>query len=116
MKYYTANSTWETLDTYFNGDFSKPIPARIIIAVYSASTDDGSPDYIEFENWAAGDTVAGQTKAENGRVLVHYPNGTQKHVADIIQRVKGTGRFICTKRFNIGCVLQMIDLQLKYSN
>ena len=104
VKYYTANGTWETMDAYFNGDFSKPIPARIMIEVYSASTDDGYPDYIEFENWAAGDTVAGQTKAENGRVLVHYPNGTQRHVADLIQRVQGTGRFSGSQYAEVGRV------------
>jgi hypothetical protein len=93
VKYLTANGVWESLDTYFNNDFTKPIPKRLLIEVYEASTSNGTPDYIEFENWAKNDSVGGVAQSENGRVLVHYPNGTQKHVADIIQRVQGTGRF-----------------------
>lgn len=104
VKYYTPQSTWETMDSYFNGDFTKPIPKRIMIEVYTASTGNGTPDYIEFENWAAGDTLAGRTQAQNGRVLVHYPDGTEKHVADLIQRVQGTGRFIGSQYAEVGRV------------
>lgn len=104
VKYYTPQGTWETMDSYFAEDFSKPIPKRIMIEVYTASTENGTPDYIEFENWAAGDTVSGQVKEENGRVLIHYPNGTEKHIADIIQRVQGTGRFVGSQYAEVGRV------------
>ncbi len=104
VKYLNAQSQWESLDTYYNGDFTKAVPKRLLIEVYTASTKNGTPDYIEFENWAAGDTVGGQLKSQNGRVLVHYPNGVTKYVADIIQRVKGTGRFVGSEYAEVGRV------------
>lgn len=102
VKYYTPDGKWESLDRYFAGNFSKEVPKRLMIEVYQASTSNGSPDYIEFENWAGGDVVGGQTKATNGRVLVHYPSGTQKYVADVIQRVQGTGRFVGSEYAEVG--------------
>ncbi|GLI51212.1 hypothetical protein TSYNTROOL_12980 [Tepidanaerobacter syntrophicus] len=93
VKYLNSSGTWESLDNYYNGDYSKAVPKRLLIEVYQPITANGTLDYIEFENWAAGDTVAGVTKINNGRVMAKYSNGTIKHIADIIQRVQGTGRF-----------------------
>ena len=102
VKYYTANGTWESLDSYFNGDFTKQIPKRLLIEVYKATTENGEIEYIEFENWAAGDTVAGVTQTGNGHVSVHYSNGVTKYIADVIQRVQGTGRFSGSEYAEVG--------------
>ncbi|WP_343246298.1 hypothetical protein [Diplocloster hominis] len=102
VKYLNAGGTWETLDNYFQGDYTKQIPKRLLIEVYQASTANGSPDYIEFENWAAGDTVGGITKIGNGHVTVHYPDDTAKYIADVIQRVQGTGRFTGSEYADVG--------------
>ncbi|SCX74856.1 hypothetical protein [Alkaliphilus peptidifermentans] len=104
VKYLTASGTWESLDYYFSGDYTKELPKRLIIEVNKPSTLNGSPDYIEFENWAADDTVGNILQTANGRVLVHYPNGTTKHIADVIQRVQGTGRFSGTEYAEVGRV------------
>lgn len=104
VQYYTASGTWRPITEYFAGDYSKTVPKRLLIVVAQPSTADGSPDYLEFENWAAGDTVGGVTKSANGRVLVHYGNGTQRHVADVIQRVTGTGRFVGSEYAEVGRV------------
>lgn len=102
VKFYDTDSTWKSLDIYFNGDYTKPLPKRLMIVVNKPSTSNGSPDYIEFENWAAGDTVAGVYKDNNGHVTIHYLNGTTKYIADMIQRVSGTGRFIGSEYADVG--------------
>ncbi|MFZ5827363.1 MAG: hypothetical protein ACOY94_23940 [Bacillota bacterium] len=104
LEYYTSSGQWRPVTEYYNGDYTKPAPKRLLITVAKPSTSNGAPDYLEFENWAAGDEVAGVTKATNGRVLVHYPNGTTKHVADVIQRVAGTGRFVGSEYAEVGRV------------
>lgn len=104
VEYYTSTGEWRPVTEYYNGDYTKVAPKRLLITVAKPSTSDGSPDYLEFENWAAGDQVAGVTKATNGRVLVHYPNGTTKHAADVIQRVSGTGRFDGSEYAEVGRV------------
>lgn len=104
VKYLTSDGNWESLDSYFNNDFTKEIPKRLLIEVFQSSTSNGTPDYIEFENWAKNDVVGGVAQSSNGRVLVHYPNSTQKYVADIIQRVQGTGRFVGSEYAEVGRV------------
>ncbi|MFD2349689.1 hypothetical protein ACFSTC_10395 [Nonomuraea ferruginea] len=61
-----------------------------------------SPTYLEFENWAAGDTVAGKTHEKNGGIYVGYARGEKRKVADVVQRVQGTGRFGGTEFAHIG--------------
>lgn len=102
VKYLKDDGTWDTFDNYFRGDFSKAISKRLMIEVYQASTKNGTPDYIEFENWAAGDTVGGVLQSGNGHVTVHYPNGASKYIADVIQRVQGTGRFVGSEYADVG--------------
>lgn len=102
VKYLTSGGKWESLDLYFKGDFSKELPKRLLIEVYQASTENGPIEYIDFENWAAGDTIGGITAGTNGRVLVHYSNGAEKHIADVIQRVNGTGRFTGSEYAEVG--------------
>lgn len=104
VQFLDTDNTWKSLDLYFNGDYTKPIPKRLLIVVNKPSTSNDSLDCIEFENWAAGDTVGGVTKSSNGRVLVHYPNSVTKHVADVIQRVCGTGRFVGSEYAEVGRV------------
>jgi hypothetical protein len=94
IEYLTPDGTWESLDNlYYDGNFDRGVPENLRIRVYQASTSRGLPVYFEFENWAAGDTVAGIHKDSNGRVLMHTQDGATRHIADLIQRVQGTGRF-----------------------
>lgn len=104
VQYYTSSGTWRPITEYFAGDYTKAPPKRILLVVSKPSTANGSPDYVEFENWAAGDSVGGVTKSTNGRVLVHYANGTLIHAADVIQRVEGTGRFVGSEYAEVGRV------------
>lgn len=102
VKFLDIDGLWKSLDTYFDGDFTKPVPKRLLIVVSKPSTSNGSPDYIEFENWSAGDTIGGISKSANGRIIMHYPNGVTKHIADVLQRVCGTGRFIGSEYADVG--------------
>lgn len=72
---------------------------------YSRAVD-GTASHVlaALENWAAGDTVAGRTNPANGRILVAYPRGAVRHVADVLQRVRGSGRFGGTEFAAIGQV------------
>lgn len=102
VKYLNDSGKWLSLDSYFNGDYSKNLPKRLIIEVYKPLTAHGSPDYIEFENWSAGDDIGNTVMDSNGRVILHYPSGTIKHIADVIQRVQGTGRFVGSEYAEVG--------------
>jgi len=92
--YLNEKNEWISLDDFFNGSYAKSVPENIKIKVYKAYTKEGRPDYIEFENWSSGDEINGNIMFKNGRVLLHYPNQELRYVADVIQRVKKTGRFI----------------------
>lgn len=102
VHFLDSDGEWKSLDYYYNGSYDKPIPEDLKIIVSKPSIDIGSPTSIEFENWAAGDTVNGEYKDTNGRVLLNYEDGTSKHIADIIQRVKGTGRFGGSEYSHVG--------------
>lgn len=100
---YLTGGVWKPLTQYYSdGNWSKPLPANFLISVYKPATSLGTPSYIEFENWAAGDTVGGVTKATNGRILLHYPASSPIHIADVLQRVAGTGRFHGTEYAKVG--------------
>ncbi len=102
VHFLDSDGEWKSLDYYFNGSYDKPIPEDLKIIVSKPSIDIGSPVSIEIENWAAGDTVNGEVKENNGRVLLSYEDGTSKHIADMIQRVKGTGRFGGSEYSHVG--------------
>ena len=102
VQFLDSDGEWKSLDYYYNGSFDKPIPQDLRIVVSKPSIDIGSPVSIEFENWAEGDTINGEYKENNGRVLLNYEDGTAKHIADIIQRVKGTGRFGGSEYSHVG--------------
>lgn len=102
VRYLRADGQWRPITEYFAGDYSKPAPKRFLIVVEQPVVQGSSPDYIEFENWTAGDTVNGVTKNVNGRVLIHYPGGAPRQIADVLQRVKGTGRFIGSEYAEVG--------------
>ncbi|GAA1504061.1 hypothetical protein BJ978_000330 [Agromyces terreus] len=100
---YLAGGTWKPITEYYSdGNWAKPVPGHLLFSVYKPTTENGTIDYIEFENWAAGDTVAGVTKAQNGRILLHYPALAPVHIADVLQRVAGTGRFHGTEFAKVG--------------
>ena len=88
------SNTWVSMEKYFGNDFSKPMPKYLRIIVSRPNTPLGFPDYFEFENWSSGDVLQNQVMPANGKVLVHYPNGELLHIADVVQRVLATGRFI----------------------
>ncbi|MCF0149408.1 MAG: hypothetical protein HUJ77_13555 [Clostridium sp.] len=102
VQFLDNDQEWKSLDYYYNGSFDKPIPEDLRIIVSKPSIDIGSPVSIEIENWSAGDTVNGEYKESNGRVLLNYEDGTSKHIADIIQRVRGTGRFGGSEYSHVG--------------
>ncbi|MDB1940402.1 hypothetical protein [Clostridium tertium] len=102
VQFLDNDEEWKSLDYYYNGSYDKPIPEDLRIVVSKPSISIGSPVSIEFENWAAGDTVNGEYKESNGRVLLNYADGTSKHIADIIQRVRGTGRFGGSEYSHVG--------------
>ncbi|WP_283138433.1 hypothetical protein [Rhizohabitans arisaemae] len=115
VKYFDqARSTWRPLWEHFetggNGvvkdsDYYKPMPTRLLVTTYKPVTDAGTPDYIEFENWAAGDRVNGPKKQkDNGKVYIHYPGQAPKPVAEVLQRVRGSGRFGGTEATPVGGV------------
>jgi len=95
IEHLNSEGEWESLDIlYYDGDFDGiGAPEKLRIRVYEASTSRGRPIYFEFENWAAGDTVANVKQENNGRVMMSTEDGVTRHIADIIQRVQGTGRF-----------------------
>jgi len=95
IEHLNSDGEWESLDVlYYDGDFEgKGVPENLRIRVYEASTSRGNPVYFEFENWAANDIVAGVRQESNGRVLMRSEDGSVRHIADLIQRVQGTGRF-----------------------
>ncbi|WP_283138434.1 hypothetical protein [Rhizohabitans arisaemae] len=99
-----ATGRWEPIHRHFEGDPARTVPRHLRYSVYKPLTRYGSPAYLEFENWAAGDTVAGRAHERNGRILVGYPHGKVRHVADVMQRVRGTGRFGGTEFAEIGQV------------
>lgn len=102
VQFLDNDDQWKSLDFYYNGSYDKPIPENLRIIVSKPYTSHGSPKSIEFENWAAGDIINGEVKEKNGRVLLYYEDGTTKHIADIIQRVKGTGRFGGSEYSHVG--------------
>lgn len=102
VQFLDSDEEWKSLDYYYNGSFDKPIPKDLRIIVSKPSIDIGSPVSIEIENWAAGDKVNSEYKESNGRVLLNYEDGTSKHIADIIQRVRGTGRFGGSEYSHVG--------------
>lgn len=102
LRYLSTDGQWRPITEYFAGDYSKAAPKRLLIIVEKPVVNGSSPEYIEFENWAAGDTVNGITSTTNGRVLLRYPGGTPRHIADVLQRVQGTGRFIGSEYADVG--------------
>ncbi|MFU8852032.1 hypothetical protein ACNAW0_13760 [Micromonospora sp. SL1-18] len=94
--------TWRPIADYFRADPTAAPPRRIRFTAYRPIARGASPSYIEFENWAAGDTVAGRTHTSNGGIYVGYPNGSKNHVADVVQRVEGIGRFAGTEFAHVG--------------
>ncbi|GII91573.1 hypothetical protein [Sinosporangium siamense] len=97
-----ASGKWRPIHKYFEDDFTRPVPRHLRMSVYKPVTQYGSPTFVEFENWAAGDEVAGRVNENNGRILVGYPGGVVRHVADVVQRVRGSGRFGGTEFAEIG--------------
>ena len=102
VQFLDSDEEWKSLDYYYNGDYDKPIPKDLRIVVSKPVPSNGVIESIEIENWAAGDIVNGEFKEKNGRVLAHYEDGTTKHIADIIQRVRGTGRFGGSEYSHVG--------------
>ncbi|MFA5880105.1 MAG: hypothetical protein WC860_08045 [Candidatus Margulisiibacteriota bacterium] len=102
--YLNDANEWVPLENRFIENYDKTIPLKIRIKVYSAYTDQGRPDYMEFENWANGDEINGNTMFKNGKVLLHYQNQEPRYIADVIQRVKKTGRFIGSEYAKIGSI------------
>jgi hypothetical protein len=104
LSYYDEDTgAWRPIAEHFRADPGAAPPEKLRFTAHRPAVRDGeSPAYIEFENWAAGDTVAGRTHRKNGRILVGYDNGAPRHVADVVQRVEGTGRFGGTEFAEIG--------------
>ncbi len=102
VQYLTPDNKWDTLDNYFNNDFNKPLPSNLRIVVTRPYTKYGYPDYIEFENWTSGNIIANQTMLNNGRVLLHYSELDPIYIADVLQRVSATGRFIGSEYAGVG--------------
>ncbi|WP_327585689.1 hypothetical protein OHA25_00440 [Nonomuraea sp. NBC_00507] len=102
--YDEAARRWRPVTASFAGDYTKPPPRKLRFTVYKPVTQHGSPSSIEFENWAAGDTVAGVEHPANGRVLLGYPGPEPVHIADVLQRVTGVGRFGGTEFAHAGQV------------
>ncbi|RLK09588.1 hypothetical protein DER29_6123 [Micromonospora sp. M71_S20] len=98
----TARSQWRPLAEHFAANPNAAVPAKIRYTVYKPVSAYGTPGYLELENWSAGDTVGGRTNPANGRVLVAYPGGVVRHVADVLQRVRGSGRFGGTEFAAVG--------------
>ncbi len=92
--YLNNNNEWETLDYYFRGNYEKELPIKIKFKVFKPVTNDGFPTYIEFENWARGDKIHDFEMANNGRVMLCYPNKEPQKIATVVKRVSKTGRFI----------------------
>ncbi|TDD70650.1 hypothetical protein E1262_08290 [Jiangella aurantiaca] len=104
LSYYDEEQgSWRPIAEHFRDDPTKAPPQRLrFTANRPVSRGEESPSYLEFENWAAGDTVAGRTHTRNGRILVGYENGAPRHVADVVQRVAGAGRFGGTEFAQVG--------------
>lgn len=102
LRYFDDDSdSWRSITEYYQAG-GTGVPRRLRFSVYRPAPTDGALRYIEFENWGAGDTVGGATKPSNGRITVTYANGTRRHIADVLQRVRGTGRFGGTEFAHIG--------------
>jgi len=94
---------WRPIAEHFREDSSVAPPERLRFTAYKPVVPGrDAPTYIEFENWAAGDTVAGETKRRNGGIYVGYERGAKRHVADVLQRVEGIGRFNGTEFAHVG--------------
>src|SRR5690625_3960064 len=103
LRYWDDYSAeWQPIGEYFADDPEAVPPERLQFTAYKPSTDLGTPTYLEFENWASGDVVNGETKGQNGSITVGYPGGIERHVADVVQRVEGIGRFGGTEFAEIG--------------
>ncbi|TDE14267.1 hypothetical protein [Jiangella asiatica] len=103
LSYFDENAgTWRPIAEHFSADPAAAPPRRLRFTAYRPVVWDESPSYIEFENWAAGDTVAGVTHRRNGRITVGYEHGVARHVADVVQRVEGIGRFAGTEFAHVG--------------
>ncbi|GAA1724535.1 hypothetical protein [Nonomuraea bangladeshensis] len=97
-----AKQDWRPIAEHFRADPNAAPPRKLRFTAYQPLVRNASPTYIEFENWAAGDTVAGKTHQKNGGIYVGYAKGAKRHVADVVQRVEGTGRFGGTEFAHIG--------------
>ncbi|WP_433424696.1 hypothetical protein ACQP1V_18610 [Microtetraspora malaysiensis] len=97
-----ARQSWLPIAEHFRRDPNAAPPRRLRFTAYRPVVRNSSPTYLEFENWAAGDTVAGRTHAQNGGIYVGYAKGEKSRVADVVQRVEGTGRFGGTEFAQVG--------------
>lgn len=104
LQFLDSDNVWRSMDIYYNGSYDMPIPESLRIVVSKPVPKDGTLLAIEFENWAEGDTVNNKVMDNNGKVLLHYEGKEAKHVADVLQRVKGTGRFGGGEYSHIGTV------------
>jgi len=93
---------WRPIAEHFREDPTVAPPEHLRFTAHKPMVRNESPSYIEFENWAAGDTVAGETKTANGGIYVGYERGAKRHVADVLQRVEGIGRFGGTEFAHVG--------------
>jgi hypothetical protein len=93
---------WRPIAEHFHADPTVAPPERVRFTAHKPVVRNAPPSYIEFENWAAGDTVAGVTKDENGGIYVGYDSGAKRHIADVVQRVEGIGRFGGTEFAHVG--------------
>ncbi|MER6177906.1 hypothetical protein [Streptosporangium sp. NPDC001681] len=97
-----AKQAWLPIAEHFRANPDAAPPQKLRFTAYQPLVRNASPTYLEFENWAAGDTVAGKTHKKNGGIYVGYARGEKRRVADVVQRVQGTGRFGGTEFAHIG--------------
>ncbi len=97
-----AKQSWLPIADHFRGDPDAAPPRRLRFTAHRPVVRNSSPTYIEFENWAAGDTVAGRTHSRNGGIYVGYARGHKRRIADVVQRVEGIGRFGGTEFAHVG--------------
>ncbi|MGC0252457.1 hypothetical protein [Pseudactinotalea sp. Z1748] len=100
--WHEDDEEWRPIAEHFRNDADLAPPERLRWTAHKPIVRGDAPMYMEFENWAAGDTVAGETMSSNGGIYVGYEQGAARQVADVVQRVEGIGRFHGTEFAHVG--------------